>query len=36
MKVAARQNMTEIVMWGVLIGLLLGFATDYVLVAAGA
>ena len=36
LKVAARQGFPEIVMWGVLFGLLLGFATDYVLVAAGA
>jgi ZIP family zinc transporter len=36
LKVAARQRLPEIVMWGILIGLILGFATDYVLVAAGA
>ena len=36
LKVAARQGFPDIVMWGILLGLVLGFATDYVLVAAGA
>jgi ZIP family zinc transporter len=36
LKVAARQGFAEIVMWGILLGLVAGFATDYVLVAAGA
>jgi ZIP family zinc transporter len=36
LKVAARQGFPEIVMWGILLGLILGFGTDYVLVAAGA
>jgi ZIP family zinc transporter len=36
LKVAAKQGLPEIVMWGILIGLILGFGTDYVLVAAGA
>jgi len=36
LKVAARQGFPVIVMWGMLSGLVLGFATDYVLVAAGA
>lgn len=36
LKVAARQGFAEIVMWGILLGLIAGFATDYVLVAAGA
>ena len=36
LKVAARQGFPEVVMWGMLVGLTLGFATDYVLVAAGA
>ncbi|MCU1487371.1 MAG: zinc permease [Actinomycetia bacterium] len=35
-KVAARHGLDEIVMWGIFLGLVLGFATDYVLVAAGA
>ncbi len=36
LKVAARQGLAEVLMWGMLVGLILGFATDYVLVAAGA
>ena len=36
LKVAARQGFDELVMWGILVGLVLGLATDYVLVAAGA
>ena len=36
LKVAARQGFPEIVMWSIFVGLALGFATDYVLVAAGA
>jgi len=36
LKVAAKQGFAEIVMWGIFLGLVLGFATDYVLVAAGA
>jgi ZIP family zinc transporter len=36
LKVAARQGFPELVMWGVFLGIVLGFATDYVLVAAGA
>lgn len=35
LKVAMRQNLAEVLMWGILAGLILGFATDYVLVAAG-
>jgi ZIP family zinc transporter len=34
-KVAARHGFDEVVMWCVFLGLVLGFATDYVLVAAG-
>ena len=36
LKVATRMNQPEVLMWGLVIGLFLGFATDYVLVAAGA
>jgi zinc transporter, ZIP family len=36
LKVAARQGFPVIVMWGMLSGLVAGFATDYILVAAGA
>jgi ZIP family zinc transporter len=36
LKVAARQGFPEVLMWGMLLGIILGFATDYVLVAAGA
>jgi ZIP family zinc transporter len=36
LKVAAKQGFPEVVMWGIFVGLALGFATDYVLVAAGA
>jgi ZIP family zinc transporter len=36
LKVAARQGFPEVLMWGILLGLIAGFATDYVLVAAGA
>jgi ZIP family zinc transporter len=36
LKVAARHGMEHIVMWGVFVGLTVGFATDYVLVGAGA
>jgi ZIP family zinc transporter len=36
LKVAARQGFADLVMWGIFAGLVLGFATDYVLVAAGA
>jgi ZIP family zinc transporter len=36
LKVAARQGKEAVVMWGMFAGLVLGFATDYVLVAAGA
>ena len=35
-RVAARQGHPDVVMWGIFVGLALGFATDYVLVAAGA
>ncbi len=35
-KVSARQGSPEVVMWCIFAGLVLGFATDYVLVAAGA
>jgi ZIP family zinc transporter len=35
LKVAARQGYSEVVMWGIFLGLVLGFATDYVLEAAG-
>jgi ZIP family zinc transporter len=35
-KVAARLAQYEMLMWGVFLGVVLGFATDYVLVAAGA
>jgi ZIP family zinc transporter len=35
-KVAGRQGQPETIMWGIFIGLAAGFATDYVLVAAGA
>jgi ZIP family zinc transporter len=34
-KVAGRQGQHETVMWGIFFGLAAGFATDYVLVAAG-
>jgi ZIP family zinc transporter len=34
-KVAGRQNQPETIMWGIFFGLAAGFATDYVLVAAG-
>jgi ZIP family zinc transporter len=36
LKVANRQGYPELVLWGIFVGLVLGFATDYVLVAAGA
>lgn len=36
LKVANRMNQPEVLMWGLVAGLFLGFATDYVLVAAGA
>jgi zinc transporter, ZIP family len=36
LKVAARQGFPVVVMWGMLGGLIMGFATDYILVAAGA
>jgi ZIP family zinc transporter len=36
LKVAQRQGLADVVMWGIFLGLILGFATDYVLVAAGA
>jgi ZIP family zinc transporter len=36
LKVAARQGFNELVMWGIFVGFVLGVATDYVLVAAGA
>jgi ZIP family zinc transporter len=35
LKMAARLGQTEVLMWGLLIGLVLGFGTDYVLVLAG-
>ena len=35
LKVAARQGFEELVMWGIFAGIVLGFATDYILVAAG-
>lgn len=35
-KVAVRQSAADIVMWGIFTGLVAGFGTDYVLVAAGA
>jgi len=34
-KVAGRQHQPEVIMWGMFAGLVAGFATDYVLVAAG-
>jgi len=36
LRVAARHGLDEVVMWGIFLGIVLGFATDYVLVAAGA
>jgi ZIP family zinc transporter len=36
LKVANRMGQPEVLMWGLVLGLFLGFATDYVLVAAGA
>jgi ZIP family zinc transporter len=36
LRVAARQGFPELIMWGIFAGLVAGFATDYVLVAAGA
>jgi ZIP family zinc transporter len=36
LKVAARQGMEQVVMWGIFGGIVAGFATDYVLVVAGA
>ena len=36
LRVAARHGLDEVVMWGIFLGLLLGFATDYVLVGSGA
>ena len=36
LKVAAKQGFTEVVMWAIFAGIVAGFATDYVLVAAGA
>jgi len=36
LRVAARQGFPELVMWGIFAGLVAGFATDYILVAAGA
>lgn len=36
LKVAQRMDQPDILMWGLVLGLALGFATDYVLVAAGA
>jgi ZIP family zinc transporter len=36
LKVANRMGQPEVLMWGLVAGLFLGFATDYVLVAAGA
>jgi ZIP family zinc transporter len=36
LRVAAKQGFPELVMWGIFAGLVAGFATDYVLVAAGA
>jgi len=36
LKVANRMGQPEILMWGLVAGLFLGFATDYILVAAGA
>ena len=36
LKVANKQGYPVLVTWGVLIGILAGFATDYILVAAGA
>jgi ZIP family zinc transporter len=35
LKMAARMGQTEVLMWGLLIGLVLGFGTDYVLVISG-
>jgi ZIP family zinc transporter len=35
LKMAARMGQTEMLMWGLLIGLVLGFGTDYVLVISG-
>ncbi|MCU1429255.1 MAG: zinc permease [Actinomycetia bacterium] len=35
LNVAARSGHTEVLMWGVLIGLIVGFATDMVVIAAG-
>ena len=36
LRVAAKQGFPELVLWGIFAGLVAGFATDYVLVAAGA
>ena len=35
LKVASRQPFTELIMWGIFAGIVAGFASDYVLVAAG-
>ena len=35
LKMASRLGQTEVLMWGLLVGLVLGFGTDYVLVIAG-
>ncbi len=35
LKMAIRLGQTEALMWGLLVGLVLGFGTDYVLVLAG-
>ena len=36
LKMAQRLDEPEVLMWGLVLGVMLGFATDYVLVAAGA
>ena len=36
LKVAQRLGHSEVLLWGLFLGLIAGFATDYVLVAAGA
>ena len=35
LKVASRQTNSELTMWGIFVGVAAGFATDYILVAAG-
>jgi ZIP family zinc transporter len=35
LKMAVRLGQTEVLMWGLLVGMILGFGTDYILVIAG-